>query len=264
MKVAFPSCRALLFVLACSMTWGVGAQTHLPSNNAGKPNTDPSYRAKIHTELGAMYFQAGAAALALDEFGIALNADSAYVQAYSIRGLVHASLKEYAKADADFKRALDLAPNDPEVNNNYGWYLCDTGKPKDSIRFFMNALKSPLYETPDRAYANAGACALKAGELDDAQTYLLKAIQMARDGGAQSRLQMAQLLYRRANLDEARIYLNDALRQMEPPSPEALWLGIRIERKLGNKTAESGYAAQLRSRYPASEQYQEFLKGKFE
>lgn len=264
MKYASRLGRILLLILASSAAGTGLAQTYLPSNNAGKPNTDPTYRAKIHTELGSMYFQAGAAALALDEFGIALNADSSYVQAYSIRGLVHASLKEYAKADADFRRALDLAPNDPEVNNNYGWYLCDTGKPRESIRYFMQAIKSPLYETPDRAYANAGACALKADDLDGAQAYLLKAIQMSRDGAAQSRLQMAHLLFRRVNLDEARIYLNDALRQMEPPSPDALWLGIRIERRLGNRAAEAGYAAQLRSRYPASEQYQEFLKGKFE
>jgi type IV pilus assembly protein PilF len=51
---------------------------------------------------------------------------------------------------------------------------------------------------------------------------------------------------------------------MESPSPEALWLGIRLERKLGNRNAEGSYASQLRSRYPASEEYQEFLKGNFQ
>jgi type IV pilus assembly protein PilF len=51
---------------------------------------------------------------------------------------------------------------------------------------------------------------------------------------------------------------------MEPPSAEALWLGVRIERKLGNRAAEGGFASQLRSRYPSSMEYQEFLKGNFE
>jgi len=50
---------------------------------------------------------------------------------------------------------------------------------------------------------------------------------------------------------------------MEPPTSEALWLGVRIERKLGNRSAESGYASQLRSRYPTSDEYQEFLKGNY-
>ena len=40
-------------------------------------SSDPRNRARIHTELGAMYFQAGNYAVALDELQIALNADSA-------------------------------------------------------------------------------------------------------------------------------------------------------------------------------------------
>lgn len=226
--------------------------------------TDPRNRARIHTELGAMYFQSRNPAVALDELRIALSADSGYFQAYSVRGLVHASLKEYDKAEDDFRQALNLAPNDPEVNNNYGWYLCETGKERQSIAYFLNALKSPLYETPDRAYTNAGACALKAGDLDGAQDYLLKALQLSRDGAMSARLQLAKVFYRRSILEEARVYLTDALRMMEPPTAEALWLGLRLERKLGNRVAEGGYASQLRGRYPTSPEYQEFLKGNFE
>ena len=234
------------------------------STGQEQKNTDPRNRARIHTELGAMYFQAGNYAVALDELQIAINADSSYFQAYSIRGLVRTALKENDKAEADFRRALDIAPNDPEVNNNYGWYLCETGKERQSIAYFLNALKSPLYETPDRAYTNAGTCALKAGDLEGAQNYLLKALQLSRDGAMTARLELAKLFYRRGILEESRIYLNDALKMMEPPSAEALWLGLRLERKLGNRVAEGGFASQLRSRYPSSNEYQEFLKGNFE
>lgn len=229
-----------------------------------KSVTEPRNRAKIHTELGSMYFQAGDAGVALDELRIALSADASYFPAYSVRGLVYASLKEYGKAEDDFRRALDIAPNDPDVNNNYGWYLCETGKERQSIAYFLNALKSSLYETPDRAYTNAGTCALKAGDLDGAQNYLLKALQLSRDGAMAARLQLAKLFYRRGIFDESRIYLNDALKMMEPPTPEALWLGLRLERKQGNRAAEGGYASQLRGRYPTSSEYQEFLKGNFE
>lgn len=235
-----------------------------PVSARTQSSSDPRNRAKIHTELGAMYFQSGSMSVALDELGIALAADSSYFQAYSIRGLVYAALKEYGKAENDFQRALSLAPNDPEVNNNYGWYLCDTGKERQSIAYFLNALKSPLYETPERAYTNAGTCALKAGDLEGAQGYLLQALQMSRDGGMVARFQMAKLLYKRGTVEEARHYLADALKMMEPPTAEALWLGVRIERKLGNRVAEGGYASQLRGRYPASPEYQEFLKGNFE
>ena len=63
----------------------------------GDKSSDPRNRAKIHTELGALYFQDGNMAVAIDELRIALDADSSYYPAYSVRGLVHAYLKEYAK-----------------------------------------------------------------------------------------------------------------------------------------------------------------------
>lgn len=257
---------ALALCLCLASAFAAHAQYSADQVSGGRVqnSSDPRNRAKIHTELGAMYFQAGNVPVALDELRIALEADSSFYQAYSVRGLVHASLKEYARAEADFQRALGLAPNDPEVNNNYGWYLCETGKERQSIAYFLNAVKNPLYETPDRAYTNAGSCALRAGDLQGAQNYLLNAIQLERDGAPFARLQLAKLFYRRGIFGEAKVYLADALKQFEVPTPEALWLGVRLERRLGDRVAEGAYAAQLRSRYPTSPEYQEFLKGNFE
>ena len=250
--------------VACALP--VQAQYDFNPSDTGqsKASSDPRNRAKIHTELGSLYFQAGNPGVALDELRIALSADSGYYQAYSVRGLVRLSLKEYGKAEDDFRQALNLAPNDPEVNNNYGWFLCETGKERQSIAYFLNALKSPLYETPDKAYTNAGACAFKAGDFDGAQDYLLKALQLSRDGAVPARLQLAKIFYKRGNFEESRIYLAEALEAMEPPSADALWLGLRLERRQGNRAAEAGYASQLRGRYPTSPEYQEFLKGNFE
>lgn len=38
------------------------------------------------------------------------------------------------------------------------------------------------------------------------------------------------------------------------PSPEVLWLAIKIERVLGGRDNEASYALQLRQQYPKSEQ----------
>ena len=252
------------FGLFCSLA--AHAQTlDAPAPPRNQESSDPRNRARIHTELGAAYFQSGHNSAALDVLRIALDADSDYVQAYSIRGLVYGQLKEQARAEADFKKALSLAPGDPEVNNNYGWYLCENGQERQSISYFLQALKNPLYETPERAYSNAGACSLRLGDLDNAQRYLLTALSMSRDNynGGTIRLHLAKLFYQRGNFGEARIYITDALKQIEPQTAEALWLGVRIERKLGNASTENAYAAQLRSRYPASSEYQEFLKGNY-
>ena len=251
--------------LAPSAAWAQKSEQSPPSESLtpAQPK-DITTRAKAHTELGSLYFQNGNLIVALEELTLAIAINPDYAPAYALRGVVLYHIKEFASADSDFQKALSLNAKDPEINNNYGWYLCETGKERQSIVYFLNALKSPLYETPDRAYTNAGTCALKAGDLEGAQNYLLKALQLSRDGAMPARMELAKLFYRRGILEESRIYLNDALKMMEPPSAEALWLGVRIERKLGNRAAEGGFASQLRSRYPSSMEYQEFLKGNFE
>ena len=48
------------------------------------------------------------------------------------------------------------------------------------------------------------------------------------------------------------------------PSAEALWLALRIERKLGERVAEQSYANQLRRRFPSSPEYQALQRGSFD
>ena len=48
------------------------------------------------------------------------------------------------------------------------------------------------------------------------------------------------------------------------PTAEGLWLAVRIERKLGDKTAENSYANQLRRRFPSSREYQQMQRGDYD
>ncbi len=280
MKNCLPSLRICFSLIAFAVCLPAGAQAQydfskVPTSGSSGPAmndsrsseptpADPRTRARIHTELGSLYFQEGNPGAAIDHLSNAIGIDPNYSTALSVRALVYADLKEFAKAEADFSRALSRAPDNPEINNNYGWFLCETGKVRESVPYFERALRDPLYETPDRAHTNLGNCLLRVGDTDGAQRHYLQAVRVSRSGAVPARLGLADIFFRQGNSEEARIYLNDALRMMEPASPAALWLGVRIERKAGNRQAESGYAAQLRSRYPTSEEYQQFLKGNFE
>ena len=223
---------------------------------------DPHTRAKLHTELGSMYFQDGNMAVALDELKIAIAISPTYAPAYNVRGLVHLYLREMASAEEDFKHALRLAENDPEINNNYGWFLCQTAREKDSVAYFMRAIKNPLYQTPDRAYLNAGRCSQKAGDDDAAEDFLLKALRVSPDN-PQALVQLASISYKRGNFEQAKSQVSDVVRKVEP-NAELLWLALRIERRLGDRTAEANYGNQLRRKFSGSPEYQELLKGNFE
>jgi type IV pilus assembly protein PilF len=254
-------------VLLAASSPVVRGQVVIPeTGHTGQVSTDARTQATLHTELAAFYFQNESFSVALEESAAAIAADPTYAPAFTLRGLIYASLHDLAAAEGDFKRSLSLAPNDPEINNNYGWFLCQYNDPvklKASIPYFLNAVKNPLYSTPGRAYTNAGNCALKMGDGEAARNYLLNALRVSQDGAPQAQVLLAQLAYAEGNLNEARNRLLEVFQLGWQPSPEALWLGIRIERKMGRPAEEKSLLAQLRRLYPSSPEYQEYLKGNF-
>ena len=224
---------------------------------------DITTRAKLHTELASLYFQNGNLIVALEELTLAIAINPDYAPAYALRGVVLYHIKEFPTAESDFQKAQKLNARDPEINNNYGWYLCQTGKEKESIDYFLKAIRDPLYQTPEIAHLNAGACHIKLGELDQAEEYLRRTLRFS-PGDLQAQYHLAVIGYKRSNFDAARMYLMEVIKNMPEPTPEVLWLLLRVERKLGDKTAEDSLAARLRRKFPDSPEYQELMKGNFE
>jgi type IV pilus assembly protein PilF len=50
----------------------------------------------------------------------------------------------------------------------------------------------------------------------------------------------------------------------DEPSAEVLWLGVRVERKLGDRNSEESYALQLRNNFPNSSEARALLAGQYE
>lgn len=257
--------QALLLATCAMLAFPLRAQNAVQATSgvsaSGSPG-DPRNRAKLHTELASLYFQDGNVTVALEELRIAIEADSDYAPAYNVRGLVNLYLRELEPADRDFKRALRLADGDPEINNNYGWFLCQVGREQESIAYFQRAIRNPLYQTPERALLNAGQCSQKLGDLKAAEDYFDRALRYSRKN-PQALLQLAALNYQRNNLPVARSLLAELLRQTEP-NAAVLWLALRIERRSNDRNAEASYANQLRRKFPDSAEYQELLKGNFQ
>jgi type IV pilus assembly protein PilF len=223
---------------------------------------DPRNRAKLHTELASAYYQRGSMGVALEELRTAVAADPSYPTAHGMFGLVYMELRENQLAEQSFERALKLSPTDPDINHNYAWFLCQTKREPDSIKYFLQAIRNPLYQQPQRSYAAAGQCALKVNKLKDAEELLQRALKIDSDD-ANALLQMGQLRYRQGNMDDARRL---ALRygRVAAPTAESLWLAVRVERKLGERNAEASYANQLRRRFPGSAEYQALQRGEFD
>jgi type IV pilus assembly protein PilF len=219
-------------------------------------------RARIHTELAGSYYQRGNLGVALSEARIAVAADSDYAPAYNLLGLVYGDLRETSLADEAFQRSLSINPSDPDANHNYGWFLCENKREDESIRYFMMAVRYPLYATPQKSYTMAATCALRRGNEKDANEYLERALKLD-PNYYPALINLAQLKYRRGELGSARTLVGRYNKIAEPTS-ESLWLAVRIERKLGDSTASTTYANQLRRRFPGSKEYQDLQKGRFD
>jgi len=237
-----------------------------PAATGGGPETQAAgsvnQRARIHTELGAAYFARGQYAVALQSLRTALEADANHAPAYSILGLLHGELREDQQAEAHFRRAIELSPSFSEAHNNYGRFLCKRGRIDEALKHFEAALANPLYATPEMALANAGACALEKGDQVLAERYYVGALKRApRLAGAQ--IGMAEVHFRSGRLLPARGLLRQAADAGELGA-QALWLGVRLERQLGDRAAEGAHGAQLRRRFPESMQTQWLLQGRYE
>ena len=264
------STRHVALAIACGVLAGCAYNPMSSESQANSVQTgtqtgeagDPRNRARIHTELGSAYFERGNMGVALEEARIALSADPDYAPAYNLLGLVHMDLRENAVAQQHFERAHRLSPNDPDTNNNYGWFLCQSGREEQSIGYFLAALKNPLYNNPARSYVNAGLCALRVNNERDAVEYFERALRLEPDN-LQALRAMASLQYKRGQLEAARALVGRFNKLLEPTA-ESLWLALRIERKLGDKAAENSLSVQLRRRFAGSAEYQDLVNGKFE
>ncbi len=232
------------------------------TGTTGGETGDARSRARVHTELAALYYSRRNMAVALEELRVAQTADPTYPPTYGMFGLVYMELKENALAEKSFQDGLRIAPQDPDLNHNYGWFLCQSGRAVESLKFFRSALRNPLYVTPWRSNAAAGVCALRIGQAQEAETFFEQAL---RDDPSElnSLLQLGQIRYGQNRLEEARRLVGRYNKLIEPTA-ESLWLALRVERKLGDRGGEQSYANQLRRRHPTSAEYQKLQRGEYD
>ena len=223
---------------------------------------EPRNRARVRAELAALYYSRGSMAIALEELRAAAAADPSYALTYSLFGLVYMELRENALAQSNFERALRLSPTDSDINHNFGWFLCQSGRETESIKYFMQAVSNPLYPAPWRSYSAAGVCSLRKDKLKEAEDFFQRALAQEPDEPG-SLLQLGQIRYRQGNLEEAR-RLAMRHNRIVSPGAESLWLALRIERKLGDRNAEANHATQLRRRFATSREYQLLQRGEYD
>lgn len=259
-------CAAFLTALAllggCASNGGSGSGELRTASD----QTAIEKRAAIRLQLAVGYYQNAQYETALDEVKQAIAIDPDYAEAYGLRALIYTGMGQLPLADDNYQHALRLQPNNPDLANNYGAFLCQSlNKPAQAMPYFERALGNRSYQTPVSALVNAGVCGIRNRNFDAAERYLLEALRYNPDLQA-SNAGLARIYYERRAYPRAGFFINRLIEtaKLDTLSADTLWLALRVQRKLGERTHEASLAAQLRRRFPGSPEYAAFERGAFD
>lgn len=223
-------------------------------------DTEERRRARIRLELAAGHYQQRNYTTALDELRTALSIDPEYAQAYGMLGLIYMDLNDPAKAESSFKQALQLAPGNADLSNNYGWFLCQSGRTAEAIPLFERAASDRLYSSPSRPLHNAGVCLRRQGDVAGAEQYLQRAFKVD-PGNPVAMFNLSEIYLEQQDLDKAHFYSQRLIKSHEP-SAQTLWLALRVEQARGNRDGYLSLGTQLRRKFPGSREAGLLREGK--
>jgi type IV pilus assembly protein PilF len=266
LRLRHAALAGLLLQVACSTTTTTApppATTEQTASRQQAEPADPERRARVRLELASAYFGRGQTQTALDELKQALAIKPELPEAYSLLGLIYASIGDTIQAEISFRRALQLAPRDADTMHNYGWFLCQQRRFADAELQFQAALATPLYRDAARTLLVSGVCHARAGRWPEAELALARSFELD-PANPSTAYNLSDVLYRRGEYERARFYLRRVNAAQETSNPLTLWLAVRVERKLNNPAGVQEIGRQLRERFPQAPETQLFVLGRFD
>jgi type IV pilus assembly protein PilF len=221
------------------------------SSGAPEPEkADPEVSAQRFFQLGVQYYRNGSYELARDRLITTLEYDPKLAIAHSTLALTYVQLENPRLAKEHFEKAVKYGPDNFDVRNAYAVYLCQQ-KDFDNARVqFDRAIDVYENDNSEIMLTNAGVCMSSKPDYELAEEYFREAIaQKPRYGEAL--IQLASLKHNTGENLHARAFLQRYLITNEP-SASVLFLGVKIEKALGDDRAATDYTNQLLRDFPDS------------
>ena len=253
---------ASMLLLGGCATTGASSDGDSKELTTRSDQTSAQKRSVIRLQLAAGYYQRGEYEVALDEVKQSLQADPDFADAYNMRGLIYMQMSETHLAEENFQHALRLAPHNGEVDNNYGWFLCQNDRAAEALPLFEAAAAERKYPFPAKALDNAGKCSLKLNHEAEAEKYFLRAFQFD-PGNVGVNFNLAKMYYNRKDYDHAQFYIGRVIKA-DVHDADVLWLGIKAAHKNGDRVTENVIGSELARFQPSSVQYAAYQREAFD
>lgn len=194
------------------------------------PNNEPEKKARvaeINIQMGMAYLEQKNVQRAKQKFLTALDSAPSLPEAWYSMGYFLEVTGNKEEADFHYARAVSLAPQRGDTQNNYGTYLCRAGDYRGAIQHFKLAIQDPTYLDIAGAYENAGLCAMHIPDIKLAAQYFNQAISQDPHRPV-SLINLAELNFKLGRYQAARENLDQYL-LIAPSTSQALLLRKKLE-----------------------------------
>lgn len=178
----------------------------------------------------------------------ALKTDANSVDAHTLMGLVAERTGRSTDAGNWLKKAAELSAGRGPEMSNYGSWLCGHGRAEESLQYFEHAVRTLGSQGQADTLANAGACAMQAGDNTRADGYLRRAIELD-EKNPLALEKMAELALRQRQLLAARAFIERRL-ALRPITADQLELASLIEAQIGDARAAAAYRQRRLREFP--------------
>lgn len=224
-----------------------------------REGVDTEKAAQANADLGLRYMMQGNYEVAMEKLNNALTYEPNHVPTHHYLAELYRRLERYDDADDHFRHAIRYAKGEASsLHNNYGGFLCSQGRIDAGVKEFKKVLDNPVYPRRDQVYENLGLCFEGKPDPEQAEIYLRKGLEL-NPKAPKSLLAMARLSFAKKNYLSTRAYLQ-RYSEVSRHAPESLWLGIQVERILGDKDALASYGLSLKGNYPNAPETKLYLE----
>lgn len=190
--------KPLLFLIPLCLFLSACISSNRSADNSTSDQDKKLIAANANIQLGMNYLQDKNVEIAKQKLLLALSLAPKYPPAWYTMAYYWEVTGNTQKANDYYLRAIALAPKNGDSLNNYGTFLCHSGQAKQSIHYFLAAIKDPNYIETSAAYENAGLCALRIPDINQAKNYFSKAL-ITDPNRDRSLFELASINYQQGN-----------------------------------------------------------------
>ncbi len=227
---------ALLVVALAFALGGAGCAT------GGEPASAKKKGGPLqHYQLGRMYFEQGRVNEAVQEIDTSLRLDPTLPQVWFYRGYIRWTLEQWAEAEKDFRKALEVNPYYTDAR----MYLATTrdrqGDLPGALAELDRALLDKAFATPEKIHLTKARILRREKQTEEALASLRAAV-TARPRFYEAHYEMGGVLVELGRMGEA----ETAYRAAEPGYTKNAEYHLRLGETLFNLRRRSEAAAELR------------------